>query len=586
MSVAVCREFFDGLYGDSVTTINQIVIWSPGLSASWCDSIDSAARLCVERAKTADAYFGFSLQSQERVLEEAARLGDAPVLSARRGYASTATVVPGIALDFDHDTPARGKKKRYPPDREAVLGLIQRMPLVPTFMIGTGGGIHAHWCFREPFVIDNEEEREKVSASMRGWNALARMESLSLGFEIDSVYDLARVLRPPGTVNRKPCFAPDGMPVEFFGERSEKRYNLDEFDPFVAIPDVSQTVPTRMELKGIVYDANAIPAEALLHQSMIVQEQFRDVWEGRRTFASQSELDCSLCFWAIKLGWPHQETVNLVIASRRRNGAKAKLRPDYFEKTISRAAANLATFARGGDELKRHSATIASRIAEPSEIRPKLCRELSKNLYLPEGRFIRRVVKFGGDPPDYRLEMEDGSSISLGGVEAIVKPNIFQTKVAAAISHVLPNFTRAAWLPISQAILDAAEYVELPETSDPAGAMKECLREYLDETQFGEDRDRGCQYRSPFLYSDGVVAISLRSFRGWLDGQTAKPLEGRNLERILWQIGCERKMVGYTRIGPDKRHATRSVYLVPMKEIPVQKAKPFEHEHAESNGIV
>ena len=65
----------------------------------------------------------------------------------------------------------------------------------PTAIVATGGGYHAYWCFDRPFVVGQEADRDWIDALIKRWVAWTGADPAAA--------DLARVLRVPGSVNRK-----------------------------------------------------------------------------------------------------------------------------------------------------------------------------------------------------------------------------------------------------------------------------------------------------------------------------------------------------------------------------------------------
>jgi hypothetical protein len=116
-----------------------------------------------------------------------------------RGRAEDAVVLPAVWGDLD--IAKRGSRQRYVPDHASALRFLQRCPIRPTLRVGTGGGLHGWWCFREPVLITDETTRMQAERLVRRWQALLR--SLLDGYALDSTHDLARVLRVPGTLNTK-----------------------------------------------------------------------------------------------------------------------------------------------------------------------------------------------------------------------------------------------------------------------------------------------------------------------------------------------------------------------------------------------
>jgi hypothetical protein len=98
------------------------------------------------------------------------------------------------------------------------LKILQAFPLQPTTLVRTGNGLHAHWDLQQPVTLANELERNDAKALWRDFQRALQRHFTGHGFAIDSVGDLSRLYRIPGTFNHK---SSPFKPVEII-ERGEK----------------------------------------------------------------------------------------------------------------------------------------------------------------------------------------------------------------------------------------------------------------------------------------------------------------------------------------------------------------------------
>jgi hypothetical protein len=99
-----------------------------------------------------------------------------------RREAADILLVRGVALDLD------AKGSRTMADCRAA---VDALPIQPTLVTATGGGVQAMWLLRPPVrVAPGTKERMRVLGK--------RLESLC---QSDAVHDLPRILRLPGTIN-------------------------------------------------------------------------------------------------------------------------------------------------------------------------------------------------------------------------------------------------------------------------------------------------------------------------------------------------------------------------------------------------
>lgn len=90
------------------------------------------------------------------------------------------------------------------PSVEACMDVIDATGFpAPTEWIHSGGGMYAWWLLPEPFAVDAEQLSTMAELSAR-WQRVIELAAASLGYHYGAgVGDLSRVLRIPGTVNRK-----------------------------------------------------------------------------------------------------------------------------------------------------------------------------------------------------------------------------------------------------------------------------------------------------------------------------------------------------------------------------------------------
>jgi hypothetical protein len=100
----------------------------------------------------------------------------------------------------------------YSGGKAAIWAHLQSLPIFPTIVIDSGGGLHAYWIFDEPVIITNDN-RAYMRQCQAAWVDYAGGD--------DGAKDLARVLRLPGFQNRKPERGPDFPTVKImeFNER-------------------------------------------------------------------------------------------------------------------------------------------------------------------------------------------------------------------------------------------------------------------------------------------------------------------------------------------------------------------------------
>ncbi len=151
--------------------------------------LDEAAAAAIAASTTADVYL--------RVTP----IGFIPAGNTR-GDKDDARAL--VALYADIDVAGVGHAKSdLPPDRVAAFDLLYECEKKPSVVVASGGGLHAWWIFREPFLITDAKTLAEAKEMAEGWEKHVQARGRRHGWNIDTVAQLSRVLRLPGTMNHK-----------------------------------------------------------------------------------------------------------------------------------------------------------------------------------------------------------------------------------------------------------------------------------------------------------------------------------------------------------------------------------------------
>jgi putative DNA primase/helicase len=131
-----------------------------------------------------------------------------------RGGQADTMALPALWADIDIAGPGHKGEQKLPPDEHAARKTVEaaRLP-EPTLWAHSGGGMYPFWLLDRPYIVDDPTDAADLSA---GWQKALGHGAASLGWHYGTgVGDLARVLRIPGTVNRKaglerPCVVVSG----------------------------------------------------------------------------------------------------------------------------------------------------------------------------------------------------------------------------------------------------------------------------------------------------------------------------------------------------------------------------------------
>lgn len=193
----------------------------PFQAANLQEMATMASQLTVDR----DVYFGVGATSH--IPNEYKRL-----------EANEVTALPGVWVDIDVFHPVAHKNRALPPDIGAAMGLLPDQ-IPHSLVVWSGYGLHAYWLFREPWELDTPEERERAKSLLSALQGSVKYAASQHGWKIDTTSDLCRVMRLPGTMNRK---IPDSPIQAVVMERTDEiRYNPSD------IEDLLPPVPVHVD---------------------------------------------------------------------------------------------------------------------------------------------------------------------------------------------------------------------------------------------------------------------------------------------------------------------------------------------------
>lgn len=186
------REWLDRLYGRSpgYFAITAFAGGRPRRTV-WHETseLDAAVRT-IKKTRKGDLYLSVGTH-------------DAP--QRTRGGENTIISIPGLWADLDigelgHKPAASGLPN--PADEETALSIVEGLPS-PSMVLNSGGGLQGFWLFDEPWVFSGPEDKLRAKKAIVEWGNLLATKGQELGYHVDKVADLARILRTPGSLNHK-----------------------------------------------------------------------------------------------------------------------------------------------------------------------------------------------------------------------------------------------------------------------------------------------------------------------------------------------------------------------------------------------
>lgn len=184
--IDIATAFFDAMYRD--VDHGWITLFSARAGATRVDwfpagQLDELTARAITRSHEGhDVWFGVATRHER--------------LPAGRGGADDCHEITALWLDIDVAGARHKDNDQLPPTFDDAYKLIDRFPVPPSLVVESGGGLQPWWLLDEPIDVDPE--------ILRRWHITwARLADETGGWRIDNVSDPARVMRVPGTLNRK-----------------------------------------------------------------------------------------------------------------------------------------------------------------------------------------------------------------------------------------------------------------------------------------------------------------------------------------------------------------------------------------------
>ena len=397
----IATRFLNTAWGDPLP--GNVLIWTtekkvgkvePKKLSYWLTSSKGLQGIVNAFARERNIYMGVGLPGPDTPRTQFNRCESAEIAGLCGLYGD---------IDFaDPNAPAAHRKENLPPNCEAALELIEAMPVPPTVIIHSGHGLQPYWLFSTPWMFAGATERDQAKDLSYSWNARLIQLAKERGWQMDSVFDLARVLRVPGTLNLKPDCPPVSVRVLQWDGPKYSPNELAGVVPIVSSPPPVTTRSSagqtgRLELEGAWVTDTAEPPAEKFEAAYRNSKKFADSWDRQRldlADQSGSGYDFSLATLAATFGWLDAEIVALLIAHHRKHGTDPKLdRPRYYSHTIGKARAAIAERDRGADltqaEIQTHIGKYHQTVEQMIPVRP-LPRHMQCQIYFRRSENLNR----------------------------------------------------------------------------------------------------------------------------------------------------------------------------------------------------
>jgi hypothetical protein len=528
-STSEAARFLGDLFSDAPSGDARIALWTK--SSKRTDYLLTASE--AER-----------FERKPDVYVQAALVGtDAP--KAKRPKADHAAGIPGVWADIDvAGGPDDPPGKLLAPDVDAALEIANAI-LTPTIVVHSGYGVQAWWLLEEPWIFENADERGQAGRMTKGWQRLLRNAALDKGFGLDHTFDLARLMRLPGTLNDK---GPEGTtaPVRIL-EDDGPRYSMEE----VAERAMAAAPPASEQANRIQVSPERrfpLPKFEALREN---HDLFRATWEHTRRERetkgwSMSEFDLALASMAVNAGWTDDEVAELIAEHRRKyNGEDEKAsRVDYLARTIARARQN----ARADERQEHQEAAIDEMVhmAESTNGVVDPSRTISLfNEIIGGGRegapVIKELVQYGNDPDDarYVFVLADGREINVGPYANLRQTRRLDERIGPATGFVMNKVKEdSRWVSALTALLRIAQVREEGEDK-----TREWVKRYTDD-RLGATREEAAREGEPFE-EEGWIHVKVATLARYVRGVMRERINHADLIPLLRRAGFEQTTIHF-----------------------------------------
>ena len=238
-AVGKARSFLELVVGGVLSPERSVAIWTlPDKRTHLFADYREAARYAIERADDSDVYFC-----------------TCAVLSAvQRGRGKFEDMAGMIALRVEVDVSGPGHRAtKLPADKQTALQELDLIEPKPAVIVDSGGGLHAYVLLEEPWIFQSDDDRQLAQTFIRRYWATIAAAFAQRGWHLDPAHDLTRVLRVPGTMNRKD---PGNLrPVKLLRLDPTLRYTRDQIDKLLL------SAPTNDDWKSHVPDSSTARAK-------------------------------------------------------------------------------------------------------------------------------------------------------------------------------------------------------------------------------------------------------------------------------------------------------------------------------------
>ncbi len=228
----------------------------PSRKTQWfkVDEIEKIAKFAESMGQKTNVFFGVGLRN--KVLK-----------NGLRGSEKDISCITTLYADIDVKGDAHAQQS-LPGTIDESVNFLNNLKIKPSIVVRSGNGIHSYWLLDKPFKISNADDREFIAGLFKNFGKYINLEAKKRGWKLDNVYDLARILRVPGSINHK---LKNGVKCEVV-ESNLQRYSLEEFSQDLHCNDMGSTISKIAQGVEKVVDNCEFIKKVLYQKTLIMVE--------------------------------------------------------------------------------------------------------------------------------------------------------------------------------------------------------------------------------------------------------------------------------------------------------------------------
>ncbi|MGE7843090.1 PriCT-2 domain-containing protein [Lysinibacillus sp. NPDC093712] len=137
----------------------------------------------------------------------------------------TISEVFGLWLDVDVNIEGHHNEQhhQYFDSFPQAIDFMMSLPIKPTIIVNSGGGLHVYYKFDEVLRLETIEERKEINLIYRLFSEYVNQEANKLGKKIDKS-NVLKMMRVPFTYNLKNKDKPKLVTIEYFEDANQLKY--------------------------------------------------------------------------------------------------------------------------------------------------------------------------------------------------------------------------------------------------------------------------------------------------------------------------------------------------------------------------